>query len=165
MAAISGSILNFSGFKSSTASAVQFKPPFPIRNDDMYRFRKFHSGNALVSTRIPNSPTLYFRRRRCSRPTRVLSAGRNYQLNQNDDFWTEPFWLNPIREAFWNTRSLLLFLIEQPGQLKYIEWPSFQSTLKTATLTLVLVAMLIVALSSVDSALSFLLAFFLRRKA
>ncbi|KAL7120384.1 hypothetical protein ACP275_02G119200 [Erythranthe tilingii] len=164
MATISGSILNFSGFKSSTASAVQFKPPFPIRNDDLHRFRKFHSGTALVSRRIPNLPTLYFRRR-CSCPTRVLFAGRNYQLNQNDDFRTEPFWLNPIREAFWNTRSLLLFLIEQPGQLKYIEWPSFQSTLKTATLTLVLVAMLIVALSSVDSALSFLLAFLLRRKA
>ncbi|KAL7157961.1 hypothetical protein ABFS83_02G110800 [Erythranthe nasuta] len=164
MAAISGSILNFSGFKSSTSSAVQFKLPFPICNDDMYRFRKFHSGTALISRKIPNLPTLHFRRR-CSCPTRVLSAGRNYQLNQNDDFRTEPFWLNPIREAFWNTRSLVLFLVEQPGQLKYIEWPSFQSTLKTATLTLVLVAMLIVTLSSVDSALSFLLAFLLRRKA
>ncbi|KAL7094311.1 hypothetical protein ACP275_11G095000 [Erythranthe tilingii] len=150
----------------STSSAVQFKLPFPICNDDLHRFRKFHSGTALVSTRqIPNLPTLYFRGRRYSSPTRVLSAGRNYQLNQNDDFRTEPFWLNPIREAFWNTRSLLLFLVEQPGQLKYIEWPSFQSTLKTATLTLVLVAMLIVALSSLDSALSFLLAFLLRRKA
>ncbi|XWS67704.1 hypothetical protein CRYUN_Cryun04dG0028800 [Craigia yunnanensis] len=47
--------------------------------------------------------------------------------------------------------SLFAFLVEQPSQLKYIEWPSFQSTLKTAILTLVLVAGLIVALSSVDS--------------
>ncbi|KAF9623459.1 hypothetical protein IFM89_003043 [Coptis chinensis] len=62
-------------------------------------------------------------------------------------------------------KLLVVFLVEQPGQLKYIEWPSFQSTLKTATLTLVLVAMLIVALSSVDSALSFLLALLLRKSA
>lgn len=43
--------------------------------------------------------------------------------------------------------------------------PGFTSfmQLKTATLTLVLVALLIVALSSVDSALSFILALLLRR--
>ncbi|KAK4846697.1 hypothetical protein QYF36_020971 [Acer negundo] len=44
----------------------------------------------------------------------------------------------------------ITFLVEQPSQLKYLEWPSFQSTLKTATLTLVLVALLIVALSSLS---------------
>ncbi|KAL2544086.1 Elicitor-responsive protein 3 [Forsythia ovata] len=42
---------------------------------------------------------------------------------------------------------------------------SLHIELKTATLTLVLVALLIVALSSVDSALSYLLALLLRRKA
>ncbi|KAA8515645.1 hypothetical protein F0562_018744 [Nyssa sinensis] len=59
--------------------------------------------------------------------------------------------------------SLFVFLVERPSQLKYIEWPNFQSTLKTASLTLVLVALLIVALSSVHSALSYLLALLLRR--
>lgn len=42
---------------------------------------------------------------------------------------------------------------EQPSQLKSLEWPSFHSTLKTATLTLVLVALLIVALSTADPVL------------
>ncbi|KAF3626079.1 putative lecithin-cholesterol acyltransferase-like 1-like [Capsicum annuum] len=60
-------------------------------------------------------------------------------------------------------KSILRFLVEQPSQLKYIEWPGFQSTLKTATLALVLVGLFIIALSSVDSALSYMLALFLRR--
>ncbi|KAI8564785.1 hypothetical protein RHMOL_Rhmol03G0209300 [Rhododendron molle] len=60
-------------------------------------------------------------------------------------------------------KSLFIFLLEQPSQLKYIEWPSFQSTLKTASLTLILMAILIVALASVDSALCYLLALFLRK--
>ncbi|GFP95603.1 hypothetical protein PHJA_001704600 [Phtheirospermum japonicum] len=97
--------------------------------------------------------------------THILSSGRNYELDYDDSAHTEPFWLSLIRESIWAVRSLFAFLVEQPSQLKYIEWPSFQSTLKTATLTLVLVAVLIVALSSVDSALSFLLALLSRRKA
>ncbi|KAK6140387.1 hypothetical protein DH2020_025871 [Rehmannia glutinosa] len=113
---------------------------------------------------IPNPPFQYFHHQ-CSRTTSILSAGGNYQLNYEDDSHTEPFWLNQIRGVIRTARSLFFFLIEQPSQLKYIEWPSFQSTLKTATLTLVLVAFLIVALSSVDSALSYLLALLLRRKA
>ncbi|XP_057966409.1 uncharacterized protein LOC131156613 [Malania oleifera] len=91
-------------------------------------------------------------------------AGRNHdELSYGDEFRDEPFWLSLIKEAIWGLKSLLVFLVEQPSQLKYIEWPSFKSTLKTATLTLVLVALLIVALSSVDSALSYLLALLLRR--
>ncbi|WOL20149.1 hypothetical protein Cni_G28951 [Canna indica] len=62
-------------------------------------------------------------------------------------------------------RSVAVFLAEQPSQLKYIEWPTFQSTLKTATLTLVLVALLIVALSSIDSCLYYVLALLLRKTA
>nr|GMD03676.1 transmembrane protein [Ipomoea batatas]GMD07924.1 transmembrane protein [Ipomoea batatas]GMD09495.1 transmembrane protein [Ipomoea batatas] len=56
-------------------------------------------------------------------------------------------------------------MAEQPSQLKYIEWPSIQSTLKTASLALVLVVLFIIALSSVDSALCFLLALLSRRAA
>lgn len=90
-------------------------------------------------------------------------------------------------------------MAEQPSQLKFIEWPSFTTTvrcvvsatstnsfvclmflhtyftsffffyvlmgeqLKTATLSLFLVAVFIVALSSVDSALCYVLALILRK--
>lgn len=92
------------------------------------------------------------------------ASGRdNQQLSFNDGWPPEPFFLSLIKETVWGLRSLLIFLAEQPSQLKYIEWPSFQSTLKTATLALVLVALLIVALSSVDSALSYILTLLLRR--
>ncbi|KAL9417503.1 hypothetical protein AB3S75_040476 [Citrus x aurantiifolia] len=94
----------------------------------------------------------------------VNSVGRDYnQLTYNDDIPEEPFWLSLVKDIIWALKSLFLFLVGQPSQLKHIEWPGFQSTLKTATLTLVLVALLIVALSSVDSALSFILALLLRR--
>ncbi|KAK8481709.1 hypothetical protein V6N13_018378 [Hibiscus sabdariffa] len=86
----------------------------------------------------------------------VVSVGSN-ELSE------EPFWPSLIRETIWGVRSLSLFLVEQPSQLKYIEWPSFVSTLKTAILTLVLVAALIVALASVDSILCYVLALLLRR--
>ncbi|KAK4410899.1 hypothetical protein Sango_0162900 [Sesamum angolense] len=139
MAIVSG--LAFSGIRSLAIGAG---------------YRKLHLGIIIMMhTHLENS----------KEELHQFWEGRNYQLNYNDDSHTEPFWLNLIREAIWTTRSLLLFLVEQPSQLKYIEWPSFQSTLKTATLTLVLVALLIVALSSVDSALSYLLVLFLRRKA
>lgn len=94
----------------------------------------------------------------------MTSAGRNqHQLSFDDGFSEEPFLLSLIKEAIWGLKSLFVFLVEQPSQLKYIEWPGFQSTLKTATLTLVIVAVLIVALSSVDSVLSYMLAMILRR--
>ncbi|RAL49460.1 hypothetical protein DM860_012893 [Cuscuta australis] len=80
-----------------------------------------------------------------------------YVSDDNDDGqlmkWFRPF------------KTLVSFLAEQPSQLKYIEWPSIQSTLKTASLALVLVALFIVALSTVDSALCFILAFLSRRAA
>ncbi|KAG6589021.1 hypothetical protein SDJN03_17586, partial [Cucurbita argyrosperma subsp. sororia] len=92
------------------------------------------------------------------------ASGRdNQQLRFNDELPPEPFFLGIIKETVWGLRSLFIFLAEQPSQLKYIEWPSFQSTLKTATFALVLVALLIVALSSVDSVLSYILTFILRR--
>ncbi|KAM7257379.1 hypothetical protein ACFE04_013120 [Oxalis oulophora] len=74
-----------------------------------------------------------------------------------------PFPLNFIKELIWGFISLFNFLVQQPSQLNYIDWPAFQTTLKTATLTLVLVALLIVALSSVDAVLCYLLALLLRR--
>lgn len=84
-------------------------------------------------------------------------------LSIDEDINRDPFLLWLPKELLRDFKSALLFLWEQPGQLKYIEWPSFQSTLKTATLTLLLVMLLIIFLSSVDSALSYLLVSTLRR--
>ncbi|XP_011085752.1 uncharacterized protein LOC105167651 isoform X1 [Sesamum indicum] len=162
MAIVSG--LAFSGIRSLAIGAGYPKLPFENHNHDAHTFSKFQRGTASVLGKYPKVQIPYSHLRYQGR-THILSAGRNHHLNYNDDSHSEPFWLNLIREAIWTTRSLLLFLVEQPSQLKYIEWPSFQSTLKTATLTLVLVALLIVALSSVDSALSYLLGLILRRKA
>ncbi|KAK7381375.1 hypothetical protein VNO78_34015 [Psophocarpus tetragonolobus] len=94
----------------------------------------------------------------------VTSAARNdHNLSYDDDLPQESFLLTLIKDALWGLKFLFVFLAEQPSQLKYIEWPSFSSTLRTAVLTLILVALLIVALSSVDSALCYLLALALRR--
>ncbi|XP_019168309.1 PREDICTED: uncharacterized protein LOC109164017 isoform X1 [Ipomoea nil] len=88
---------------------------------------------------------------------------RNHQHLRDDDD-NNPFF-GFLMEPFRVTKTLLSFLAEQPSQLKYIEWPSIQSTLKTASLALVLVVVFIIALSSVDSALCFLLALLSRRAA
>ncbi|ESQ53093.1 hypothetical protein EUTSA_v10026464mg [Eutrema salsugineum] len=80
-----------------------------------------------------------------------------------DELPEEPLWLSLVWDIFWSTRSLFSFMAEQPSQLKFIEWPSFTTTLKTATLSLSLVAVFIVALSSVDSALCYILALILRK--
>ncbi|KAH7833072.1 hypothetical protein Vadar_002856 [Vaccinium darrowii] len=99
-----------------------------------------------------------------SRIRYATSALRSHHdLSYDDDFLEEPFWLTLRKEAFGALKSLFVFLLQQPSQLKYIEWPSLQSSLKTASLTLILMALLIVALASVDSALCYLLALFLRK--
>ncbi|XP_059277181.1 uncharacterized protein LOC132031291 isoform X2 [Lycium ferocissimum] len=53
---------------------------------------------------------------------------RNYQSSVNDD--EEPFLINSMKQAIWTAKSILLFLAEQPSQLKYIKWPGFQSTMQ-----------------------------------
>ncbi|KAJ3705919.1 hypothetical protein LUZ61_009624 [Rhynchospora tenuis] len=95
------------------------------------------------------------------------ATGRDGIQNVYSDngFDHEPFWLSLIKDIGRSLRALFQFLAEQPSQLKYIEWPSFQSTLKTATLTLVIVVFLIVALCSVDSALCCILALLSRKSA
>ncbi|KAK4752063.1 hypothetical protein SAY87_020861 [Trapa incisa] len=88
----------------------------------------------------------------------VLAAGSSsYGSSSKSDLSPEePFWLALVKELIWSLKSLLSFLREQPNQLKYIEWPGFQSTLKTAILTLILVALLMVALTSVDIVLFYI---------
>uniref|UniRef100_K4A2Z3 Uncharacterized protein n=1 Tax=Setaria italica TaxID=4555 RepID=K4A2Z3_SETIT len=86
--------------------------------------------------------------------------GSEYQID--DD---EPLWLAVLRDLAVGLKVLVAFLAEQPRQLKHLEWPGLQNTLKTATLTLVLVAVFIVALSTVDAALCYVLAWLLRKSA
>ncbi|XP_010271118.1 PREDICTED: uncharacterized protein LOC104607241 isoform X2 [Nelumbo nucifera] len=58
----------------------------------------------------------------------ATSSGRSYQEPSFDDYRPEPYWLTLTKEAYWALKSLFVFLAEQPGQLRYIEWPSFQGT-------------------------------------
>nr|XP_027086292.1 uncharacterized protein LOC113708041 isoform X4 [Coffea arabica] len=125
------------------------------------RFRN-HQSMPVPSGKMGNGRTPCFVRNKYA----LSVVGRNHQLPSiDDDFDQEPFWSNVLKKSFWALKSLSRFLVEQPSQLKYIEWPSFQSTLKTATLTLLLVGLLIIALSSVDSALYYILALLSRRRA
>ncbi|XP_022136339.1 uncharacterized protein LOC111008049 [Momordica charantia] len=136
------------------------KQPLHILHINTPRFNKSNDFQKLPKGISRRSGHLYAGRMSFNH---AASGRENHQLNFNEEYPPEPFMLSLIREGIWGLRSLLIFLVEQPSQLKYIEWPSFQSTLKTATLTLVLVALLIVALSSVDSALSYILTLVLRR--
>uniref|UniRef100_A0A0A9AGI3 Uncharacterized protein n=1 Tax=Arundo donax TaxID=35708 RepID=A0A0A9AGI3_ARUDO len=77
----------------------------------------------------------------------------------------EPLWLAVVKDLAVDLKGLVAFLAEQPRQLKYLEWPGFQNTLKTATLTLVLVVLFIIVLSTVDAALCYMLAWLLRKSA
>ncbi|XP_019069364.1 uncharacterized protein [Solanum lycopersicum] len=54
---------------------------------------------------------------------------RNYQSSVNDD--EDPFWINATKQSVRAAKSIMEFLVEQPSQLKYIEWPGFQSTAKS----------------------------------
>ncbi|XP_031493125.1 uncharacterized protein LOC116259440 [Nymphaea colorata] len=105
-----------------------------------------------------------FSPRGLKRAASVTNRQTHYTF-EDDESEFEPFWSFLIKETYRYLRSLLQFLVDQPGELRYLEWPSFKSTLKTAILTLVLVALLIVALSSIDAALWYLLALILRRAA
>ncbi|KAK9666755.1 hypothetical protein RND81_14G208900 [Saponaria officinalis] len=95
----------------------------------------------------------------------AMSRGGNYGLKFSEEYKEDSYWLHLFKESMRCCKVLFDFLIQQPGQLKYIDWPSFSDTLRTASLTLLLVVVLIVALSSIDSALSFVLALLLRKPA
>ncbi|XP_078180329.1 uncharacterized protein LOC144574275 isoform X3 [Carex rostrata] len=58
------------------------------------------------------------------------ATGRDGTKNvyYDDKFDPDPFWSSLIKEILWCLRDLFQFLAEQPSQLKYIEWPSFQRT-------------------------------------
>ncbi|GKV23985.1 hypothetical protein SLEP1_g33647 [Rubroshorea leprosula] len=159
MVIVSGFIANCSGLIHPSG----YKLPF---RDQIYNRIRFNGNNPclLASEKISRGRRTWSFITKPYWPLLVRSVRSNRdQLSFNDEFQEKPFWLSLIEDSIWALRSLCSFLVGQPGQLKYIEWPSFQSTLKTATLTLVLVAALIIALASVDSVLCFLLALMLRK--
>ncbi|XP_077236218.1 uncharacterized protein LOC143877839 isoform X2 [Tasmannia lanceolata] len=109
----------------SLVQASISKLPFRIQRPNETKLR-YSNKFWLVSekgSRIRHT-SLDARRINCS------ASGRNYrELRFEDESSSDPFWLSPIKESFWALRSLLVFLVEQPSQLKYIEWPTFQSTI------------------------------------
>ncbi|KAJ4760161.1 Preprotein translocase subunit SECE1 [Rhynchospora pubera] len=143
----------------------------------LYLFRRFQPLMPILRVREGKLPLIKVHERQALPLPRLkacASTGRDGIQNVylDNGFDHEPFWLSLIKDIgsskFINCRSLRVlfqFLAEQPSQLKHIEWPSFQSTLKTATLTLVIVAFLIVALCSVDSTLCYILALLSRKPA
>ncbi|KAI8024904.1 hypothetical protein LOK49_LG02G03961 [Camellia lanceoleosa] len=69
-----------------------------------------------------------------------------------------PFQIQKYNRSTPRDYNVIQLVSKRPSQLKYIELPSFHNTQKTASLTLLLVALLIVALASVDSSLCYQLA-------
>ncbi|XP_028113625.1 uncharacterized protein LOC114311677 isoform X3 [Camellia sinensis] len=133
MAIISGLMTGF----------VHPKIPFQIQKYDRSRD---YNGIRLESKMIPRAKIQYFLGGGFHTRYATSPGGNHHELSSGNDFLEEPFWLTLIKEAFWALKSLFVFLLEQPSQLKYIEWPSFH-----------------IALASVDSALSYLLALLLRK--
>ncbi|KAG8056938.1 hypothetical protein GUJ93_ZPchr0002g26687 [Zizania palustris] len=114
-------------------------------------------------------PCVVLRRFAPASPRKCVAAAghgrqelRASQYQFDDD---EPLWLAVVRDVAAGLRGFVAFLAEQPKQLKHLEWPGFRNTFRTATLTLVLVAVFIVALSSVDAALCYILSWLLRKSA
>ncbi|XP_010446356.1 PREDICTED: uncharacterized protein LOC104729156 [Camelina sativa] len=146
------------GLLTSVSGLIRLAPSQRIqrRNGFGPSCFKFSGDSRSINGRVSHKPVVTVG---CSRQS--WSSHNNKQPSEEE----EPLWLSLLRDIVWSTRSLLSFMAEQPSQLKYIEWPSFTSTLKTATLSLCLVAVFIVALSSVDAALCYILTMILRKAA
>ncbi|CAH8338579.1 unnamed protein product [Eruca vesicaria subsp. sativa] len=143
---------------SLTNASVLFKPIGLIRlTHPSHRIQRF---GPSISSKFPRDLSLKWRV-----SYKHVGGYRAVSAHQSRSFHEEepPLWLSLIRDIVWSTRDLFSFMAEQPSQLKFIEWPSFTTTLKTATLSLFLVAVFIVALSSVDSSLCYVLALILRK--
>ncbi|KAH0670026.1 hypothetical protein KY285_024181 [Solanum tuberosum] len=86
---------------------------------------KSHGCVQPVSRKVPGRSIMHFSL--AGRAVKCASfVERNYQSSVNDD--EDPFWINATKQAVRAAKSILEFLVEQPSQLKYIEWPGFQST-------------------------------------
>ncbi|KAK8951835.1 hypothetical protein KSP39_PZI004698 [Platanthera zijinensis] len=87
----------------------------------------------------------------------ATSRGNHCQwFSPEDEFDQKPFWMTIVDDITRTLRSLALFLVEQPSQLKYIEWPSIENTVKRLTIPLCIMSFLIVFLYSIPLTLWFL---------
>ncbi|KAL8234388.1 hypothetical protein R6Q59_020488 [Mikania micrantha] len=157
MALFSGSVTTFTGISFP-------KPLLPIQKitvNTSINYQKRHLVYVTIFTRRSH----HFFQEGYGAKYAISVGRRNHELSLQNNDGKEPFWLAPTKAFIRGLKFVFSFLAEQPSQLKYIEWPGFQNTLKTAALTLVLVAMLIVVLSSVDSGLWYLLTLILRKPA
>ncbi|OVA03247.1 hypothetical protein BVC80_8977g18 [Macleaya cordata] len=121
----SGLMADFSGLVSLSSP----KLPLQLQRFKVTGFNGFKRvplvSHQISGLRVLNSLRLQNNQIKCA-----VSSGRNPQeLSFQDDFRSDPFWLTLIKEAMCGLRFLVVFLVEQPGQLRYIEWPSFQSTI------------------------------------
>ncbi|KAG7544435.1 Protein translocase complex SecE/Sec61-gamma subunit [Arabidopsis suecica] len=140
------------GLLSNVSGLIRLAPSHRIQRRDGFGPSCFKfSGDPSINGRVSHKHVRGY--------GTVVSVGQSWNKLPEE----EPLWLSLLRDIVGSTRSLLSFMAEQPSQLKYIEWPSFTSTLKTATLSLCLVAVFIVGLSSVDAALCYILALILRK--
>ncbi|XP_072981798.1 uncharacterized protein [Typha latifolia] len=79
------------------------------------------------------SRTLLCQSFRSTRLINCATAGKGGRQKLSvDGFEHEPFWLSMVKDVVWGLRMLAVFLAEQPSQLKYIEWPTFQTTMTWA---------------------------------
>lgn len=115
---------NYQGVICPTLGVIRPQLPSRIHCRSWSTFRN-HQSMPVPSGKMGNGRTPCFVRNKYA----LSVVGRNHQLPSiDDDFDQEPFWSNVLKKSFWALKSLSRFLVEQPSQLKYIEWPSFQST-------------------------------------
>ncbi|XP_076894950.1 uncharacterized protein LOC143547398 [Bidens hawaiensis] len=156
MALFSDPVTSFTGI--NFPKSLSHIRKFPVNTSVNYQKRHF------VYEKSFKTRPQYIVQERYGAKYAVSAGSRIHDLSlHNNNNGNEPFWLPPAKGFIRGLKSVLSFLAEQPSQLKYIEWPGFQNTVKTAVLTLVLVAILIVVLSSVDSGLWYLLTAILRK--
>ncbi|XP_042376464.1 uncharacterized protein LOC121970089 isoform X11 [Zingiber officinale] len=111
--AIAGGITPRSGF-----GPLLFKPStvsIPIYQ--LWKTNSFNVGQAMIKS-ILGSKLI------CA----SLRSNDHPRLSYGGDFDNEPFWKTMVKDIAWSLKSVAVFLAEQPSQIKYIEWPTFQST-------------------------------------
>lgn len=118
----------------------------------------FHSASFAANKRAANK-----------RPAQSVAAQGasprrpNYHQHFDEDVSPSNLFLDIIQSIFRDVRSGLMFLLEQPGELKYLEFPSLQSAGTMALFTIAVVMVLIVFLATVDSGFSSVVASVFRR--
>lgn len=96
-------------------------------------------------------------------PDSSSPARPRLQQGFHEDLAPDNIFVYLITSFLRDLRDGLFFLLKQPGEFKYLEFPSIQIAGKMALFTVVVVMVLIVFLATVDSAFSYIVATVLRR--